>query len=118
MRRLTGIRDAREVFKLAKKYGKTGPCAEPLVNVYLDRSEYDLQARLPGSLLEKRKLRTEHQGLAYTIDVHQGPNAGLVLVESEAEAAYLVPPPCAGEEVTGDARYFNSNLVKRPFKDW
>jgi CYTH domain-containing protein len=28
------------------------------------------------------------------------------------------PPPWLGREVSGDPRYFNSNLVSDPYKNW
>ena len=49
-----------------------------------------------------------------------GDNAGLIVAEVElSDEAQEVPlPEWIGEEVTGDPRYFNANLVSRPYKSW
>jgi CYTH domain-containing protein len=117
LRHLVGVRSGEQVFKICKKYGKTGGCAEPITNLYLDAAEHALLDRLPGALLKKRKLRLERGGRGYTIDVHEGANADLVLVEveleSETAAAELIPPPFCGEEVTGDPDFEGLALAKR-----
>ena len=30
----------------------------------------------------------------------------------------IASPPWLGEEVTGDAKYYNSMLMKNPYKNW
>jgi len=52
--------------------------------------------------------------------VFSGDNAGLALAEVElTDENQRVPiPRWIGQEVTGDPRYYNSSLVKLPFKDW
>ena len=49
-----------------------------------------------------------------------GENEGLVIaeVELESEDEGFELPPWAVQEVSSDPRYFNSNLVKKPFKTW
>jgi CYTH domain-containing protein len=56
----------------------------------------------------------------WEIDVFEGENAGLVVaeVELESEDEAFDKPDWAGEEVTDDPRYFNSNLVAKPFRAW
>lgn len=39
-----------------------------------------------------------------------------VELPSQATAVFL--PAWIGEEVTGDSRYYNANLVGHPFKEW
>ena len=58
--------------------------------------------------------------VAGKIDEFLGENAGLVDAEIElpAEDAVFDKPEWAGEEVTHDLRYFNSNLVKQPYSTW
>ena len=52
--------------------------------------------------------------------VFHGANAGLVVAEVELESADENPalPPWAGREVSRDARYYNANLVRKPFTTW
>ena len=49
-----------------------------------------------------------------------GANAGLVVAEVESNGVErcIALPPWVGREVTGDARYFNANLVRHPYADW
>ncbi len=71
-------------------------------------------------LIEKTRYRVAHQGLVWEVDVFAGDNAGLVVaeVELEDEAQEVPLPDWVGAEVTGDARYFNANLVARPYATW
>jgi CYTH domain-containing protein len=39
-------------------------------------------------------------------------------VELESEDQPFTKPDWVGEEVTGDPRYFNSNLIKKPYTKW
>jgi len=56
----------------------------------------------------------------WEIDVFEGENAGLVVAEIElgSEDEAFDKPEWAGDEVTDDPRYFNSNLVGRPYSSW
>ncbi|MFK7781818.1 CYTH domain-containing protein [Psychroserpens sp.] len=56
----------------------------------------------------------------FEIDVFDGDNKGLVIaeVELEYEDAEFDVPSWLGKEVTGDIKYYNSQLSKHPFKNW
>lgn len=56
----------------------------------------------------------------WEIDVFYGENEGLVLAEIElaSEEEPFVKPDWLGEEVTGDRRYYNSQLTKNPYRNW
>jgi adenylate cyclase len=71
-------------------------------------------------LIEKTRYVVPHGGLVWEIDEFHGANAGLVVAECElaSEDQPLDKPDWVGEEVTGDARYYNSSLVARPFSTW
>ena len=71
-------------------------------------------------LIEKTRYRIEHDGLTWEVDVFEGENAGLVVAEVELPSADTPVdiPAWAGDEVTGDPRYYNANLVARPFTRW
>ena len=47
-------------------------------------------------------------------------NAGLIVAELELEAVDTAydKPHWIGEEVSHDERYYNVNLIKRPFPKW
>jgi len=71
-------------------------------------------------LIEKHRYRVEHKGMIWEIDLFLGDNEGLVLAEVELESAtqQFALPGWIGEEVSEDPRYFNTNLVKNPFRRW
>ncbi|MFZ4592605.1 MAG: CYTH domain-containing protein [Ignavibacteria bacterium] len=56
----------------------------------------------------------------WEVDVFEGDNEGLIVAELELEEEDEVfeLPEWVGMEVTGDARYYNSSLVEKPFKSW
>lgn len=71
-------------------------------------------------LIDKHRHVEEYAGRRWEIDVFHGDNEGLVVAEVElaSEGDHVELPPWAGEEVTHDPRYFNSNLSKNPYRTW
>ena len=71
-------------------------------------------------LIDKIRYRVPCGTHYWDLDVFAGDNAGLVLAEIELEREHepFARPAWAGLEVTGDLRYSNANLARRPFKDW
>jgi adenylate cyclase len=71
-------------------------------------------------LIEKTRYRETFAGRTWEIDVFHGDNDGLVVAEVEVASPsdQIAPPPWAGREVSDDPRYFNSNLVVHPHKNW
>ncbi|MCK5221165.1 MAG: CYTH domain-containing protein [Candidatus Aminicenantes bacterium] len=71
-------------------------------------------------IIEKTRTKIEYKGLIWEVDEFFGENEGLVVAEVELVSEDQKPaiPEWIGEEVTGDPRYFNSNLIKNPFKNW
>lgn len=71
-------------------------------------------------LIEKYRCRIPCQGFTWEVDEFLGENAGLVVAEIElaSEDQPFAKPEWVGEEVTHDARYFNSNLLYHPYCKW
>lgn len=71
-------------------------------------------------LIEKHRHKETHGGKVWEIDVFHGDNEGLVVAEIElaSEGETFERPEWLGEEVSSDPRYFNSNLLKNPYKSW
>ena len=71
-------------------------------------------------LIDKHRHLEVFAGRTWEIDVFHGLNDGLIVAEVElpSEDAPLELPPWIGHEVSGDPRYFNSNLLKHPYSTW
>jgi CYTH domain-containing protein len=71
-------------------------------------------------LIEKTRYRVPFGAHTWEVDEFHGANAGLVVAEVELGSAdeELALPPWVGREVSGEARYYNANLVKKPFTSW
>ena len=71
-------------------------------------------------LIDKHRHKEVHGGKTWEIDVFHGENEGLVVAEIElaSEDEKFAAPAWAVREVSSDSRYFNSNLLKNPFKNW
>lgn len=70
--------------------------------------------------IEKYRYRIEINGFIWEVDEFLGENCGLVLAEIELPSVetMFMKPEWIGEEVSGDARYYNSNLVRYPYSKW
>ena len=71
-------------------------------------------------VIDKTRYIIKHDIHIWEIDVFYGDNEGLVVAEVELkdENEKINLPSWIKEEVTSDNRYFNSNLMKYPYKDW
>ena len=71
-------------------------------------------------LIEKNRYTIAHDGFVWEVDEFFGDNSGLIVAEVElaSEGQEFPRPDWVGQEVTGDSRYFNSNLIKNPYMHW
>lgn len=71
-------------------------------------------------LIEKIRYQVVEGDFVWEIDEFLGENRGLIVaeVELESEDQAFSKPDWVGKEVTGDPRYFNSNLIKNPYTMW
>jgi len=69
----------------------------------------------PG-IIDKTRYLVRSGKHVFEVDEFHGENEGLVVaeVELESESEPFQKPGFIGEEVTGDRRYYNSQLVKKP----
>jgi adenylate cyclase len=101
------------------------------ITVGVSRNEFEYEIPAPDAnallndlcerpLIEKNRYKVVHGGLTWEIDEFFGENAGLVVAEVELtdEQQAFTLPPWVGAEVSGDPRYFNSNLIKSPYTRW
>lgn len=78
-----------------------------------------LQLCEPG-VIDKTRYLVDAGKHTYEVDEFYGDNEGLVVAEVElaAEDETFDKPEWLGNEVTGDVRYYNSMLMKNPYKSW
>jgi CYTH domain-containing protein len=71
-------------------------------------------------LIEKNRYKIALGGFTWEVDEFFGENQGLIVaeVELESEDQAFEKPVWIGEEVTGDPKYFNSNLIQNPYLKW
>lgn len=74
---------------------------------------YEMFSLFDPPHVEKIRYRVIHQGKRWEVDEFKGKNAGLFLAEIELTdpGETFERPEWLGEEVTGDPRYLNENLV-------
>lgn len=73
------------------------------------------------TIIEKtRFIIPTNNNLFYEIDEFSGANSGLVIAEIELpnENAAFEKPSWLGNEVTGESKYYNSSISKKPFSKW
>ena len=98
--------DGLKRFEWEKEISKTD--AEALLNLcevgVIDKTRYEV--KLGKHIFE--------------IDEFFGNNEGLIIaeVELEHESDSFELPDWLGKEVTGDIKYYNSQISKHPFKNW
>lgn len=73
----------------------------------------------PG-VIDKTRYLVPSGKHTFEVDEFYGDNEGLVVAEVElgAEDEAFDRLPFLGEEVTGDVKYYNSMLMKNPYKKW
>jgi CYTH domain-containing protein len=89
--------------------------------ITLDEAHQLLKLCEPGVIDKTRYLVKSPDGRhTFEVDEFYGDNEGLVMAEIELgdETDTFDRPDWLGEEVTGDARYYNSRLKDHPFKTW
>ena len=71
----------------------------------------------PG-IIDKTRYLVRSGKHVFEVDEFYGENEGLVVaeVELESEEESFVKPDFIGKEVTGDVRYYNSQLMKKPYE--
>jgi len=71
-------------------------------------------------IVSKTRYIIDYEGYIWEVDEFHGDNEGLVVAEIElgSEGEKFPLPQWAGEEVTSDPRYLNTNLATHPYKNW
>jgi CYTH domain-containing protein len=87
--------------------------------ITLDEAQHLMDICEPGKIDKTRYLVPCGQH-TFEVDEFYGENEGLVMAEVElgSENEAFEKPDFIGKEVTGDRRYYNSCLLKKPFTSW
>jgi len=98
------IHISREEFEFPVPY----EMAKEIINIFTE------------GVIEKIRYIIPYKGKTWEVDGFMGDNNGLLLAEIElnSEDEWVELPEWIGKEVSDDSRYFNSNLIKNPYKRW
>jgi adenylate cyclase len=94
------------------------------------RPEYEYEIPVPeakelldafcNSVVSKLRYKVYHANNLWEVDEFQDENAGLIIAELELESEDDVfeLPDWIDKEVTGENKYYDSNLSIHPYKNW
>lgn len=89
--------------------------------------EYDIpfedaesMMKLCNKTISKKRIFIDYKKKLWSIDIFDGDNKGLIVAEIELqdENEEFDIPHWVTKEVSDDKRYYNSNLIKNPYKNW
>ena len=87
----------------------------------IDEAQQLLEMCEPGAINKTRYLVKNTDGKhIWEVDEFHDDNEGLIMaeIELEDENESFDLPAWIGEEVTGNPKYYNSMLMKNPYKNW
>ena len=119
-RRTVRVRIAGDKAFLTIK-GKTTGVARPEFEYEIPLADArDMLEMCDAPNISKTRYIVPFGGNRWEVDVFHDANEGLVIAEIElpAEDHDFARPDWAIAEVSHDPRYYNSNLLKFPFRDW
>ena len=72
------------------------------------------------AIIVKNRYIINIENSIWEVDVFEGDNEGLIVAEIELKTVDEIfsKPNWVGKEVSHDVRYYNSNLIKNPYKFW
>lgn len=114
------IRDGRGFLTIKGASNESGTSRyEWEKEIPLDEARELLKLCEPG-IIDKTRYLVRSGQHTFEVDEFYGENEGLTVAEVElsSEDEPFVKPAFVGREVTGDARYYNSQLMKHPFTTW
>ncbi|MFI2741537.1 CYTH domain-containing protein [Zhouia sp. PK063] len=87
--------------------------------ISLSEAEALLQLCKKG-VIDKVRYEIPIENVVYEVDEFFGDNKGLIVAEVELkeENQVFAKPNWLGEEVTGQIKYYNSQLSNKPFNSW
>jgi len=100
-----------------KKQGISGEEIE--FDIPIDKAK-ELIEKFDLPTIKKNKYTNYFNGKKWEVDEFYGDNEGLIIAEIELQSENEIfdLPPWIKDEVSYDARYFNSYLSQNPYKSW
>ena len=114
------IRDDRAYLTIKSPTPEGGiPCNEFEIEIELEEGKQLMKICEPG-IIDKNRWLVKSGKHTFEVDEFYGDNEGLVMAEVElfTVGEQVVIPSFIGQEVTGDRKYFNTQLRKHPYKTW
>ena len=114
------IRDDRGYLTIKGPSGKAGLSRYEFETEIALSDAQDLMRICEPGIIDKIRWIVPAGKHVYEVDEFFGENAGLTVAEIElsAEDEPYLRLPFIGEEVTGDRKYYNSQLRQRPYSTW
>jgi CYTH domain-containing protein len=84
------------------------------------REALELMSLCESGVIDKVRYLVPWGKHIFEVDEFHGDNTGLLMAEVELSAIdeSFIKPSFIGKEVTGDVRYYNSQLMMHPYKEW
>lgn len=102
--------------------GKTRSCSreEYEYSIPFQDAERMLDNLCIRPIIEKVRHFVVYEDCKWVVDEFLGVNEGLVIaeIELENELQKFEKPEWLGNEITDQIKYFNSNLIENPYKNW
>ncbi|MDX1277304.1 CYTH domain-containing protein [Oceanihabitans sediminis] len=80
----------------------------------------DLLKLCKKGIIDKTRYEVKVDTHTFEVDEFYGDNEGLIIaeVELQSEEECYIKPTWLGKEVTGNIKYYNSQLSENPYKNW
>ncbi|TCI84621.1 CYTH domain-containing protein [Tenacibaculum sp. M341] len=114
------IKDDQGFLTIKGKSNKSGTTRFEWEKEISKKEASDLFNLCEKGIIEKYRYLIKSDNHIYEVDEFLGDNEGLIIAEIElsSESESFQKPLWLGNEVTGEAKYYNSNLSKLSFKEW
>lgn len=114
------VRDDKAYITIKGKSNKSGLSRFEWEQEIMAEDAYKLLELSLGGVIDKVRYIVDYKDFIYEVDEFFGENAGLVVaeIELESENQEFEQPDWLGAEVTGDKKYYNSQLMRLPYLKW
>lgn len=114
------IRDEKGFLTIKGKTDETGLSRYEWEQEISLADAQDLMKLCEPGMIDKIRYLVRSGNHVFEVDEFFGDNEGLIMAEVElsAEDESFDKPSFIGQEVTGDKRYYNSHLMKKPYTNW